>query len=426
MFAPTKTWRRWHRKINTNQKRYAVASALAASALPSLVMARGHRVDKVSEVPLVLENTFEAVSKTKDAIKILKAVGAFDDVLKAKYSRKLRAGNGKSRDRRHVLRRGPLIVHANDLGLVKAVRNLPGVETANVEALNLLQLAPGGHLGRFIIWTKDAFNKLANIYGSTTRESTSKKGYKLPRGSVNNSDITRIINSDEVQSKVRAAKTSVKLHANLKKNPLKNLGVLVRLNPYALTLRRAELLLQEKKAAAKAAKSATLNAHDSVVRAAQKAHRKMAKNTYNRISADALETRALEQATKNAEKSKTAEQVKDKKAKVTVNAADVDKIAKQLAEASAAALKAAAFNGKQFKALKKNNTVGPAVQKPKVAKSDKTPAHVAKKAAKAVAAKKAKIENLIRLSKAKKAAAAAAAAAKAAPAKGGAAAAKKK
>jgi large subunit ribosomal protein L4e len=47
MFAPTKTWRRWHRKININQKRYAVASALAASGLPALVMARGHRIEQV-------------------------------------------------------------------------------------------------------------------------------------------------------------------------------------------------------------------------------------------------------------------------------------------------------------------------------------------------------------------------------------------
>jgi large subunit ribosomal protein L4e len=47
MFAPTKTWRRWHRKVNINQKRYAIVSALAASALPSLVMARGHRIGKV-------------------------------------------------------------------------------------------------------------------------------------------------------------------------------------------------------------------------------------------------------------------------------------------------------------------------------------------------------------------------------------------
>ena len=47
MFAPSKVWRRWHRKVNINQKRYAVCSALAASALPSLVMARGHRIDQV-------------------------------------------------------------------------------------------------------------------------------------------------------------------------------------------------------------------------------------------------------------------------------------------------------------------------------------------------------------------------------------------
>jgi large subunit ribosomal protein L4e len=47
MFAPTKVWRRWHRKININQKRYAVVSALAASALPSLVLAHGHRIEQV-------------------------------------------------------------------------------------------------------------------------------------------------------------------------------------------------------------------------------------------------------------------------------------------------------------------------------------------------------------------------------------------
>lgn len=50
MFAPTKTWRKWHRKINTNQKRYAVVSALAATALPALVMARGHKISAVPQV----------------------------------------------------------------------------------------------------------------------------------------------------------------------------------------------------------------------------------------------------------------------------------------------------------------------------------------------------------------------------------------
>jgi len=52
MFAPTKVWRKWHVKINLNEKRYATASALAASAIPSLVLARGHRIEKINEVSI--------------------------------------------------------------------------------------------------------------------------------------------------------------------------------------------------------------------------------------------------------------------------------------------------------------------------------------------------------------------------------------
>merc|ERR1740125_49912 len=92
MFAPTRTWRKWHRKINTNQKRYAVASALAASALPSLVMARGHQISEVAEIPCVVDNSFESIQRTKQAIKSLTDLGAFGDVEKAKNSRKLRCG----------------------------------------------------------------------------------------------------------------------------------------------------------------------------------------------------------------------------------------------------------------------------------------------------------------------------------------------
>merc|ERR1719502_427541 len=63
MFAPTKTWRKWHRKINVNQRRYATASALAASAIPALVMARGHKVEQVAEIPLVVEDSLEGAQK---------------------------------------------------------------------------------------------------------------------------------------------------------------------------------------------------------------------------------------------------------------------------------------------------------------------------------------------------------------------------
>ncbi len=84
MFAPTKVWRRWHRRINQNQRRYATVSALAASALPSLVMARGHRVDKIQEVPLVVTSALEKISQTKEAVAVLRALGAYADVQKVK------------------------------------------------------------------------------------------------------------------------------------------------------------------------------------------------------------------------------------------------------------------------------------------------------------------------------------------------------
>ena len=57
------------------------------------------------------------------------------------------------RNRRYVQRRGPLVVYGEDNGIKKAFRNISGVEVADVTALNLLQLAPGGHLGRFVIFT---------------------------------------------------------------------------------------------------------------------------------------------------------------------------------------------------------------------------------------------------------------------------------
>ena len=140
MYAPTKVWRRWHRKVNVNIKRYAVASALAASAVPALVMARGHKIEALPEVPLILDDAAQAITKTSAALKVLKAIGASADVERAAESRQIRKGSGKARNRRYVSRKGPLVVFSEDNGISKAFRNLPGVEVASVERLNLLQV----------------------------------------------------------------------------------------------------------------------------------------------------------------------------------------------------------------------------------------------------------------------------------------------
>lgn len=244
MFAPTKTWRRWHRKIAVNQRRYATVSALAATAVPALVMARGHKVSAVNEIPLVISE-MEGVSKTKDALAMLARFGADEDVTAAIDSKKIRPGKGKARDRRYVMRKGPLVIHSGSVGVERAFRNLPGVDIAHVDRLNLLQLAPGGHLGRFCVWSDAAFAKLEGLYGSATTESTEKSGYKLPSAMMTNADLARVINSTEVQSKLRAAIKPTKYVVH-KKNPLKNLGAMIKLNPYILYHKRSETLAAEK------------------------------------------------------------------------------------------------------------------------------------------------------------------------------------
>merc|ERR1719446_1172215 len=159
MFCPTKTWRRWHRRVNVAQKRHAIATALAASSLPPLVMARGHRIGAVSELPLVVSDGAESIQKTKQALEMLNKLGCEEELTKVSDSKKLRSGKGKMRNRRYTMRRGPLVVYSEDNGIVRAMRNIPGVETACVTRLNLLKLAPGGNFGRFVIWTQGAFKK---------------------------------------------------------------------------------------------------------------------------------------------------------------------------------------------------------------------------------------------------------------------------
>jgi large subunit ribosomal protein L4e len=247
MFAPTKTYRKWHRKINQTQRRFAVASALAASAVPALVMARGHTISEVPEVPLVVSGA-SACTKTSAAKALLTAVGAYADVEKAADSKQLRSGKGKMRNRRYVLRKGPLVVYTKGEGVEQAFRNFPGVDVCDVSRLNLLQLAPGGHMGRFVVYTDGAFKALDTIYGAN--------GKTIPSAEMKNADLARIINSDEIQSVVNPMKAGNKTYLR-KKNAIKSVKALAKLSPYAAAARASETKAQASRKAKKATKKST-------------------------------------------------------------------------------------------------------------------------------------------------------------------------
>jgi large subunit ribosomal protein L4e len=239
MFAPLKIWRKWHGKANITQRRHAVASALAASACAPLVMARGHRVEAVPELPLVVDTL--TAENTKGLLASLNRLGCADDLAKVRRSRQIRSGQGKYRNSRYVMRKGPLIIYGDKSAALKqTARNLPGVDICHVSRLNVLQLAPGGHLGRFCVFTEDAFRALNNTFGTNKAECLAKTGYHLNRQVMNCADISRIINSDQVQSKLREQRTSIRSHDKTKKNPLRNSAMMLKLNPWAT--KRAELI----------------------------------------------------------------------------------------------------------------------------------------------------------------------------------------
>ena len=81
-------------------------------------MARGHRVDAVPELPLVLDN-LHASTETKTLLAALKVFGAGDDLEKVLRSKKVRSGVGKYRNSRYVMRKGPLIVYGDESAAVK-------------------------------------------------------------------------------------------------------------------------------------------------------------------------------------------------------------------------------------------------------------------------------------------------------------------
>lgn len=239
MFAPTKTWRRWHVAVPRKMRRLAVASALAATAVTPLVLARGHRIEELAEVPLVVSDAVEKIDKTKAAVQFLKAIKAYPDVLKSRETKAARAGKGKSRDRKWITRKGPLIVYKEKEGVERAFKNIPGVDTCCVTRLNLLKLAPGGHLGRFIIWSESAIKSLDGIYGTGPDVAAPKKhGFRIPRSVLLHGDVSRVIQSTEVQRVLRPKHTCT-TQAVLSRNPLRSFSAWSALNPLAAGQRAA-------------------------------------------------------------------------------------------------------------------------------------------------------------------------------------------
>jgi len=154
---PPKVEKKWKLKINDKERKKAIISAIAATAVKEFVAKRGHRFD--GEVPIVVDDKIQGFKKSKEVVNFLVKLGLAKE-LERLEEKKIRAGKGGSRGRKYKRKIGPLFVITEDKGISKAVNNLSGIHVVRVENLSATHLAPGTHPGRLTIFTKSAIEKL--------------------------------------------------------------------------------------------------------------------------------------------------------------------------------------------------------------------------------------------------------------------------
>jgi large subunit ribosomal protein L4e len=162
---PPRSEKKIVKRIPKKEAQLALRSAIAATASKEAIASRGHRIEDVPEIPLIVTDAIEELTKTSELEAALTNLGVLSDLYRVKDSRKIRAGKGTRRGRKMKHAVGPLIVVAENKGVFNAASNLLGVAVAKVNDLNAEMLAPGTHPGRLTLWTNGAIEQLNKLYG---------------------------------------------------------------------------------------------------------------------------------------------------------------------------------------------------------------------------------------------------------------------
>jgi large subunit ribosomal protein L4e len=151
---PPVTGKKLVKEVNRKERRLALRSAIAATASGEIVRKRGHKFDGERQLPLIVSDEVEKLTKTSEAKQLLASVGVWDDVVRVRKSKRIKAGH-----RVHAV--GPLMVLSDDKTARKALRNFEGVHIVRADDLSVEMLAPGTHPGRLTIWSESAVKKIA-------------------------------------------------------------------------------------------------------------------------------------------------------------------------------------------------------------------------------------------------------------------------
>jgi len=142
-------WKKY-RKINDKEAKFALASALAATANSALIQ---KRYSSLTNAPAVLPIMESIPQKSALLVKFLEnSLGDAFSVAESKSE--VRSGKGKMRGRTYKSNAGALIVVGN-----KETHKFKSFDVKSVRELSILDLYP---LGRLTIYTKQALEDLQN------------------------------------------------------------------------------------------------------------------------------------------------------------------------------------------------------------------------------------------------------------------------
>jgi large subunit ribosomal protein L4e len=184
---PPESWKNIYKKINNKEKQLALCSAIAATARKDIIERRGHKVSNILSFPIIVSDGIEDLSKTKDLLNLLHALGLNDELKRVEFSRKPRSGTARRRGRQARSAVSAIIVvssadsdssrndgkidvnntitnnNSRNKNIAKLSGSIRGIDIKQVKDLSVLDFAPGSKPIRLTIFSESAIKELDNL-----------------------------------------------------------------------------------------------------------------------------------------------------------------------------------------------------------------------------------------------------------------------
>lgn len=154
---PPESWKDIYKKINKKERQLALSSAIAATSHKDIIVSRGHRVEGISDFPIIASDSIESITKSRDLVQALLAFGLAEDLSRTGTSKAKGTKNGS---RAKSAGTSALVVVRKGSNVCRLATSIAGIDVKDVDSLSVLDLAPGGKPIRLTVFSKGSLEYL--------------------------------------------------------------------------------------------------------------------------------------------------------------------------------------------------------------------------------------------------------------------------